>query len=118
MAMAKGAGTTLRGFQATPATATLDEYLADAAGDYVFDLRLRMGTTGTATQADLELQKNGTTVATASVLNTESDGTQNQGDATTVTLAVGDRVSLVVTAVPTAGANLTGSCRVTPLEVE
>lgn len=118
-AMARALGITLKGAQAVVATATLDSWIVDAAGDYQASLRTEIGTTGTSNDTDVELQVNGSLVGDqATTDNTDADGTKQAVLVSLTSLSAGDVVDLVVSAAPGSGANLKASARITSLAVE
>lgn len=119
-ALARAIGIKLSAFTATPAVAVLDAFLVGAgeAGEYDLSLALKMGTTGTTTDTTLDLMVNGVSAGQVVVLNTDTDGTANRSDGVAVTLAEDDYVTLEVTTIPTGGADLAASARLSPLDVE
>lgn len=116
-ALAEGSAN-LRGQQAVPATAVLDAMVAQLATK-LQGLTLLMGTTGTATGAILELHVDGSAVASVTIDNTEDDGTVKSATLTApIDVPAGSLVELVVAAIPTAGADLAATARLSPLVVE
>lgn len=106
-------------YQATIATATLFSMIVDKATT-LRNFRIAVADTGSATQSDVEVQLNGTTVTgtALSIVNTEADAIQKDSGELDVDLAVGDLVEIVVTAAPTSGVGLTASMRLGGVEVE
>ena len=116
-AMVEGLAERLTGAQSTPATAVLSSVLADKALDMDASIQLNMGTTGTSGAATAELKVAGAIVASATVDNTDADGTTNSGTGT-VSVKAGDLVELEVTAIPGSGADLVATGRLRPVTVE
>ena len=105
-------------WQAAPALATLDAMVAEKATK-LQGLTLLMGTTGTAGATTLELHIDGAPVASATIDNTDADGTVESATLTApIDVPVGSLVELVVSVIPTAGADLVATARLSPLVIE
>lgn len=94
----------LNATQATVATATLASMVATEK-TYLSKLAARVGTTGTAGATTLQAHVNGASVAELTFDNTDADGSY-KSVSPNVELAEGDLLELVVSAAPTAGADL------------
>lgn len=80
---------------------------------------MKLGTTGTAGQTDVDVEVDGAVVASLSVSNAEADGTYKALDLSTpIDIPAGSTVELVVSAVPTAGANLEASAVLSPVALQ
>lgn len=116
-ALAEGS-VSAKGFQAVIATAVLDQFIAPTA------MRLQAfltnaGTTGSAGSTVVNVDVDGTDVATLTTLNTDADGITKTADLSTpVDIAAGSVVKLEVTTAPTAGADLTATAMFSGLQVE
>ena len=116
VALAGGAGAGLDAYQATIAAATIAAKVMTGAAK-LNGLRTSVGTTGTAGDTTVQVHVNGTAVtgAEATTANTEADGTKKAvALSTAVDLVAGDLVELVVSAAPTAGADLAASADIGP----
>jgi hypothetical protein len=91
--------------QATIATAILAGVVLNKSHK-LSNLRIAVGTTGTAGSTTVQVHKNGVSQGELTVANTEADGTK-KSLALDVDCVAGDLIQLVVSAAPTAGANLT-----------
>lgn len=112
--MAKGMG--VNAFQGTIATGIIGGMICNQAGKLV-NLRTSVGTCGSADATVVQVHKNGVSQGSLSTDNAEADGTKKSLDLN-VSVAVGDLITLVVSAAPTGGANLVASAIVTPVVVE
>ena len=82
-------------------------------------LSVRVGTTGSAGQTDVQVRVGATLLApTATVLNTDADGTTLSVDMGEAAVAAGQTVSIEVTAAPTAGADLDATVGIRPASIE
>lgn len=119
--LALGAGMDLDGFQATIATATIAAKVMKRAG-ILKGLRTAVGTTGTAGATTVQVHVNGSAVTGAELTtdNTDADGIKKSvALSTVVAVAAGDLVELVVSAAPTAGADLSASAEIgSDIEIE
>jgi hypothetical protein len=116
--IAKDAGPRLGASNSAPAVATLDTLVATRPG-VLQSFRMSMGTTGTAGSTTAELRKNGNAVASLTIANTETDGTQKESTiAPAEQVAAGDVLTIEVTAIPTAGAYLSADAVLQAVEVE
>lgn len=94
------------GRQGTIATAVLASYLVTRPMT-LLEFRIAIGTTGSAGDTDVDVEVNGVSQAQLTIDNTDADDTQQStGVFTSAALAVGDIVTVSVTAAPTAGADL------------
>lgn len=117
-ALAEGSSDTLTGFLATPAVAVMNSIVVDKPTK-LRNLRMHVGTTGTADSTTCRVLVNGSAVsgATLTIANTEADGSSDTVDLNTA-LAAGDLVQIDLSAIPTGGADATVSCRMNPVTVE
>lgn len=116
VAMAQGPIGAANAFQATIATATLNAVIASGAGK-ITGLKTSVGTTGTAGDTTVQVHLNGVSQGELTTSNTEADGTAKSLDLD-VDLVEGDLVEIVVSAAPTAGADLAASVKLQPVIVE
>ncbi len=104
----------LNGKQDTIATGTIAAMLVKRPG-FLNGLRTSVGTTGTADSTTLQVHVNGVSKGELTTANTEADGTKKAlALSTPLALAVGDLVELVVSAAPTAGADLAATAEIGP----
>lgn len=114
--LCNGGGGDLDGHQDTIATATIAGRLIKRACKLV-GLRTSVETCGTANSTTVQVHKNGSAVSglELTTANDEADGTKKSVALTTaVALAAGDLVEIVVSAAPTAGANLDATAEILP----
>lgn len=104
------------GRQDTVATATIAGIVLNKPGK-VTNLRTAVGTTGTAGATTVQVHLNGVSQGELTTDNTDADGTV-KSLTLDVDCVAGDLVELVVSAAPTAGANLTASLTIEPVDVE
>lgn len=113
----KTSGFDLQAVQGTIAAATIGGRLVATleAGTYDVELRAEVGTTGTAGSTTIQVHLNGVAISGAevTVANTDADGTKAVAVATSVVLAAADTLELVVSAAPTAGADIVTSAKFT-----
>lgn len=115
-ALAYGLSEAVNAYQATVATATIGGMVADYAGTLV-GLRTSVGTCGTADSTTVQVHVNGVSKGELTTAHDEADGTK-KSLALSVAVQAGDLIALVVSAAPTAGADLIASARVKPVTVE
>lgn len=106
----------LNALQATPSVATIAQRTVFGE-QKLYGLKTKVGTTGTAGSTTVQVHKNGSSVGELTTANTEADGTIKTLDLN-VDLADGDLVELKVTAIPTAGANISVEAQISPLDIE
>lgn len=114
--LAQGGGGDLDAFQATIAVASIGGKLIKRACKLV-GLRTSIETCGTADTTTVQVHKNGTAVTglELSTAHDAVDGTKKSVTLSTpVALVAGDFVELVVSAAPTAGANLAATVEMLP----
>jgi hypothetical protein len=116
-AMVEGAAPALSARQTTIATADIGGMLVDDAEGKLLRLRTSVGTTGTAGSTTVQVHKNGVSQGELTTANTEADGVK-KSLTLDVALAAGDLIELVVSAAPTAGADLVASVYTSPITVE
>ena len=115
-ALAESAGDVINAYQATIATATIGGAVIHTANKLV-SLRTSVGTCGTANSTTVQVHVNGVSKGELTTAHDETDGTKKSLELD-VDLAVGDLVELVVSAAPTAGADLVATARALPITVE
>ena len=105
-------------YQATPSTGDKARLIV-AKDTYLTTLGLKMGTTGSTTSTDLDVEVDGSVVASVSVLPGDADGTFNQADlATPVLIPAGSTVELVVSQISTSPAEGEGVAVLSPALLE
>ncbi len=115
-ALANASGEPLSFKQAIATTGIKASILADVASK-LGNLIIKVGTTGSAGQTDIDVNINGVQVGQLVVTNTEANGiskTLKLGDA----VAAGDLIEIEFTAVATANADVTATVRLNPVTVE
>ena len=115
-ALAAGLSEMATAYQATVATATIGGMLANSSCKLT-SLRTSVGTCGTAGDTTVQVHLNGVSQGELTTGNAEDDGTK-KALTLDVDLVAGDLVELVVSAAPTAGADLVASARAQPITVE
>lgn len=118
VALAEGGAQVLTQFLATPAVQVLNAMVVNKA-TRLKNLRMHVGTTGTAGSTTCRVLKNGVAVtgATLTIANTDDDGSQDSVDLD-VAVAAGDVLSIDLSAIPTAGANVTVTALCSEVTVE
>lgn len=109
-------GAPLSAYQATIAVAVIAGMVIRHACK-LRELKIAVGTTGTAGSTTVAVLVNGVSKGTLTVANTEADGTVTSTDLD-VALAEDDVVTLSVTAAPTGGAALTATAHMGGVTVE
>ena len=109
--LAQGSAGSVDAYQATIATAIIGGKLVNRAGK-LKGLRTSVGTCGTANSTTVQVKVNGTSKGELITAHDAADGIK-QSLALDVALAAGDLVTLVVSAAPTAGADLVASAVLT-----
>ena len=116
-ALAQSGGQSVSAQQAVIATATLGGMVADGASQ-LKSLSIAAGTTGSAGSTTVQAHVNGVSKGELTIANTEDDAVAKTLALTGVDLVAGDLVELVVSAAPTAGADLTATARLSNVVVE
>jgi len=116
-ALVQGKSPAASAYQATIATATIGAFIVDDDESKLTGLRTSVGTTGTAGSTTVQVHKNGASQGELTTANTEDDGTK-KSLALDISLAAGDLVEIVVSAAPTAGADLVASVQANAVTVE
>lgn len=115
-ALCVGPEGSLNGRQDTIAAGTLAGTLVNGPGK-ITGLRTSVGTTGTAGDTVVGVNVGGVSKGTLTTANTEADGTKKSA-VLDVDVVAGDLVELVVSTVPTGGADLTASVSFQPVTIE
>lgn len=117
--LAQGGVQTLTGRLATPAVEIMNGMILDR-DTKLTKLRMAVGTTGTAGSTTCRVLKNGVAItgATLTIANTDADGSKDVTDDLDVDLEAGDLIEIDLSAIPTAGADVTVTAVMSSVVVE
>lgn len=114
-AFAQGPANDLDARQDTVATGLIASRILTSEAK-ITGLKIRVGTTGTATTTTVQVLKNGVSQGALSIANTEADGTL-KSLVLDVDCVADDYIEINVSAAPTGGANLIASVKMAAVDV-